>query len=95
MRLLQTQDVCIEKLTATTGRELEITANISHPDQFDAVMEGYIDSAFGSQYGVDKFEMLLRLTCSLKGRARDDLTTIGSKTAQMPGWTPAPGGSLP
>lgn len=91
MIIEQTQDVCVRKLTVTEGKDLEILANITHPSQMDAVMEGYVDAQLGSVYGQQKCEMLLRLTCSFKGRARDDLTTIGGKTAQIPGWMPGMG----
>lgn len=84
----QTQDVCVDKLTSTSGKDLEIMANINHPDQLDAVMEGFADAIFGSRFGVERMEMLLRLTCSFQGRARDDLTHIGEKTTQVPSWTP-------
>ncbi len=84
----QTQEICVEKLTSTKGHDLEIMANIAHPDQLDAVMEGFADAVFGSQFGVSRMEMLLRLTCSFKGRARDDLVHIGEKTTQIPSWTP-------
>ena len=37
-------------------------------------------------YGVEKYQMLLRLTCAWRGRARDDLTGIGKVPDQVPGW---------
>lgn len=91
MIIEQTQDVCVRKLTSTKGEDLEIMANLSHPDQIYAIMEGFVDMELGSEFGQNKLEFLLRLSCSMKGRARDDLTTIGGKNAMMPGWVPGVG----
>lgn len=88
MQIEQTQDVCVRKLTVVEGKDLEILANITHSSQIDAVLEGYVDKKLGSKYGIELSELLLRLTCSFKGRARDDLTTIGGKTAAIPSWIP-------
>lgn len=88
MELKQTQDICVEKLTSTEGVDLEIMANITHSSQINAIMEGYNDMALGSEYGVGLMQLLLRITCSYQGRARTDLTTIGSKQAGIPGWVP-------
>lgn len=86
MDIKQSKDVCIEKLTSTSGVDLEITANISHPSQINAVMEGYICRALNVSYGVEKYQMLLRLTDSYKGRCRDDLGGIGKVPEALPGW---------
>lgn len=74
----QTRDVCVEKLTQTEGKALEITANLKSTGQVDAILQGYIDKALGSKYGVEKMEMLLRLSDSMGGRTRDDLVAIGT-----------------
>lgn len=87
MIIEQTQDVCVRKLTSTEGQDLEIMANLTHPDQVYAIMEGFIDAELGSDFGKKQCEMLLRLSCSMKGRAREDLTAIGSKS-MIPGWIP-------
>lgn len=88
MIIEQTQDVCVRKLTSTDGKDLEIMANLTHPDQIPKLIEGFIDAQLGSEFGIAETEMLLRLSCSMKGRARDDLTTIGGKQNIMPGWMP-------
>lgn len=74
----QTRDVCVDKLTQTEGKALEITANLKSTGQVDAILQGYIDKALGSKYGVEKMEMLLRLSDSMGGRTRDDLVAIGT-----------------
>lgn len=89
MDIKQSKDVCIEKLTSTTGVDLEITANLKHPAQLNAVMEGYICKALNVGYGIQKYQMLLRMTDSWNGRARDDLTGIGKVPEPVPGWNMA------
>lgn len=86
MELKQSKDVCIDKLTSTEGFDLEITANLQSPAQVEAVMEGYIAGMLHSRYGVKKYQMLLRLTDSMRGRCRDDLTGIGKTPDLQPGW---------
>lgn len=86
MEVKQSKDVCIEKLTSTSGQDLEITSNINHPGQMGVMIEGYVCRALNVAYGVEKYQMLLRLTCAWRGRARDDLTGIGKVPDQVPGW---------
>lgn len=74
----QTRDICVEKLTQTEGKALEITANLKSTVQIDAILQGYVNKALGSKYGVDTMEMLLRLSDSMGGRTRDDLVAIGT-----------------
>lgn len=93
MELKQSKDVCIDKLTSTTGYDLEITANITSQGQIAAVMEGYIAKKLNSRYGVDRYQMLLRLTDSWRGRCRDDLTGIG-KVPEVQGWQTSQGEGL-
>lgn len=85
MELKQTKDVCVDKLTSTQGKDLEIMANIVSPGQLQAVLMGFTSAALNSKYGYEESQLLLRLTCGWKGRARDDLTGIG-KTPEVQGW---------
>lgn len=86
MEIKQSRDVCIDKLTSTEGIDLEITANLTSPSQVEAVMEGYIGKSLNSRYRVQKYQMLLRLTDSMRGRCRDDLTGIGKTPEMQAGW---------
>lgn len=85
MELKQSKDVCIDKLTSTEGKDLEIMANITSPAQLNAVLLGYTAQALNSRYGYGECQLLLRSTCSWKGRARDDLTGIG-KVPEVQAW---------
>lgn len=86
MEIKQSKDVCIENLTSIEGAKLEITANLTSQNQIKAVLQGYVAKALGSRYGVDQYQVLLRLTDSYRGRCRDDLTGIG-KVPEVQGWT--------
>lgn len=85
MDIKQSKDVCIENLTSTEGVKLEITANLTSQNQITAVLQGYIAKRLNSAYGVDRYQVLLRMTDSWHGRCRDDLTGIG-KVADIQGW---------
>lgn len=86
MEIQQSRDTIIQKLTSTEGRELEITANLTSAAQISAVMQGYVAAQLNSSYGVQQYQMLLRLTDSWRGRCRDDLTGIGRTPDQMQSW---------
>ena len=85
MQIKQSRDICIDKLTSTSGEDLEIMANLTSSQQAAAVVEVYVAKALGSQFGVDQYQMLLRLTVSWQGRGRDDLTGIG-KSPEVTGY---------
>lgn len=90
------QEVCLDKLTVTEGKELEITANITSPKQLDLVMMGnvYGNNGLRSRYFTQQKESMLRLTCSLQGRARTDIAEIG-KSVKLPLMTGGMQGGLP
>lgn len=85
MELKQSKDVCIDKLTSTSGPDLEIMANLVSPAQLQAVLMGFTSMALNSKYGYQESQLLLRTSCSWQGRARDDLTGIG-KVPEVQGW---------
>lgn len=86
MEIQQSKDVCIEKLTSTEGKDIEITANLTSSGQMAAIMEGHVAHKLRSAYGIEKMERLLRISCSWQARARDDLTGIGKTADVVPGW---------
>lgn len=79
------QEICLEKLTVTGGKELEMLANINSPEQMDLVLMGNIYGRNGlrSRYFGDQKDSLLRLTCSYQGRCRSDIVEIG-KSVRFP-----------
>lgn len=81
----QTRDTVVKWLTRTEGKDLEITANLQNTSQISAVLEGLVAKSLGSSVGASESEMLLRLTISMHGRGRDDLTNIG-RTPEIQGW---------
>lgn len=86
VELKQSKDVCIDKLTSTAGRDLEIMANLTSQGQVQAAMSGLLGVKLNSKYRIARYEMLLRLSVSWQGRGRDDLTGIG-KIPDIQGWT--------
>lgn len=73
------QEVCIDKLMATEGKELEITAYLNDPDQLDLVLEGYLYGSNGlnSKYVYGRNETYLRLSKSFNGKLQDGIVSIG------------------
>lgn len=91
------QEVCLDKLTVTHGKELEISANITSAKQLDLVMMGnvYGQNGLRSRYFETQKDSMLRLTCSFEGRCRTDIVEIG-KSVKMPllSTGTSPGGPL-
>ena len=71
------REYCLDGLSAIEGKELERSANLTSPEQFELVGEAYIYSFMKSKYVPGKNEMYLRLTLSYQGRFRNDLVEIG------------------
>lgn len=84
--LKEFQEVCIDKIAATEGKELEISAYLTSPEQLDLVLEGYLYSSVGlnSKYVHGRNETYLRLTKSFNGKFMDDVVSIG-KTPKFGG----------
>ena len=88
MQIMKTlKETAIDKLSATEGKELDISANITNPGQFDAILESHAHSHLGSKYVIDRCDLLKRLTNSYMGRYRTDIVTIG----QSPEFAPQSG----
>lgn len=88
VEIQQSKDTCIDHLTVTEGKELEIMANLQSVSQIDVIIQGHVCLAFGSDYGWGYCETLLRTSISMKGRGRDDLAGIGKTSDSMPGFQP-------
>ena len=86
VEIQQSRDTCIDHLTVTSGTELQIMANLQSAAQIDVVLEGNLAKFFGATIDFEECESLLRLTNSMKGRARDDLCGIGKTPDMAPGF---------
>jgi len=77
--LKEFQEVCIDKMAATHGEELEISAYLTDPDQLDLVLEGYMygKNGFNSKYVYGRNETYLRLSKSFAGNFNNGLVQIG------------------
>lgn len=73
------KEVCLDKLTTTEGRELEIMANLTTPSQLDAVIMGNVYGPYGlrSRYYIAQMNALLRATVSQGGNGRAGIIEIG------------------
>ncbi len=88
VEIQQSKDTCIDHLTVTGGKELEIMSNLQSVSQIDTVIQGHVGLAFGSAYAWDKCETLLRTSVSMRARGRDDLAGIGKTPDTVPGFQP-------
>lgn len=86
VEIQQSKDTCIDHLTVTKGLELEIMSNLSNANQIDVMIEGHISKFFGSAFGWDQCETLLRGSISMRARGRDDLAGIGKTPDMAPGF---------
>ena len=86
MEIEQTRDTVVKKLTVTSGEEMQIMANLSHPSQINVMVEGLVSSLIGDDVGEQEVNVLLRGTVGYRGRGRDDLTGIGKTPDQLMGW---------
>lgn len=78
MEILKTlKETIVDNLSATEGKALDISANITAPEQLNAIMEAHAHSHLGSAYVIDRIDLLKRLTNSYQGRYRSDLVEIG------------------
>ena len=72
-------EICVDNLMATSGKKLEIMANIRHPAMVDMIMESYLygESGLNSPFIRDQYEAILRLSIGYDGRGRSDVVEIG------------------
>ena len=85
MQILKTlKETAIDKLSATEGKDLDISANLTSADQFDAILESHAHSHMGSKYVIDRCDLYKRLTISYMGRFRNDIVAIGQSPEFMP-----------
>ena len=71
------REQCLDALAATDGIELERSANLTHPDQFELITESYYYRFLNSKVVPGVAELYLRLTLSYQARFRNDFTEIG------------------
>lgn len=73
------KEICLDKLTVTEGKELEITANLTTPSQLDAIIMGnvYGNCGLKSRYYISQRDALLRATISQGGNGRAGIIEIG------------------
>lgn len=80
--LKQFRQIAIEMLAKTKGEDLEISANLTSPSQFDIMLESYAHGVLGSEYTDGEKDLLLRLTKSYNSKFGDYVVEIG----KTPDW---------
>lgn len=77
MEIQGLRDKIVDRLSATSGEQLEITCNITSNKQIDLFVEEMALNYLGSGYIKFRGDMMKRLTNSYQGKARNDLVEIG------------------
>lgn len=79
------QEQSLRILSATGGKELDLSCNLASPRQIEIIIESDAHGYLGSRYTIDKMEHLLRLTNSYGARHRSDVVEI-AKAPLISGW---------
>ena len=74
---LTLRDRIVNKLSSTSGENLEITTHIMTPEQMEFCMQEVALSFLGSKYATMRKDMWMRLACSWQGSSRRDFVEIG------------------
>lgn len=78
----------LDRLSVTSGKELDITSCFTNVAQINFVMEAHAHAYLGSRYIKERKELLERLTCSYQGLHRTNIVDIGKSgrlEVPMPG----------
>lgn len=78
------REYCFEGLSSIDGKELERSANLTSPVQFELVQEGLMYKKHHSRYVPERNELYLRLTLSYGARYREDMDKIGTAPVLAP-----------
>lgn len=70
------KEQAIDHLSVQSGKELDLTCNITSSSQLRIVMESEAHTVLGSRYVAQTVERMLRLTCGYQARHRQDLVEI-------------------
>ena len=82
---LQTfREKAIQYLAKTKGDDLEISANLTNPGQFNLIIESYAHGTLGCEYTEGEKDLFLRITKSYNSKFGDYVVDIG-KTPEYVG----------
>ena len=82
---LQTfREKAIQYLAKTKGEDLEISANLTNPSQFNLIIESYAHGTLGCEYTEGEKDLFLRITKSYNSKFGDYVVGIG-KTPEYVG----------
>lgn len=74
----------IEVLSALKGEMLQISANLTSPDQIDYLLESHAHEVLGAQFIIEETEMYLRMTKSYGAKYSTYVSEI-AKTPEFKG----------
>ena len=66
----------IEVLSKLKGEELQISANLTSPDQLDYLLESHAHSVLGAEFVIEETDMYLRLTKSYNSKYSEYVSQI-------------------
>lgn len=74
------KEQAIDHLSATEGKELDLTCNLSSPAQMQIILEAEAHAILGNEFILRYTERMLRLTNSYMARHRQDIVEISKST---------------
>lgn len=70
------KEQALDRLSATEGKELDLSCNLSSGTQLEIVLESEAHAVLGCRFYVRTTERMLRLTNGFQGRHRQDIVEI-------------------
>ena len=71
------REVALDKISAVKGEELEISSNITSPQQFDLIVESYAHSVLGAEFTEQEKDLYLRITKGYQAQYMNNVVKIG------------------
>lgn len=78
------REKAIEYLAKTRGEELDISANLTSPNQFKLIIEAHAHGVLGAEFTESEKDLYLRITKSYQSKFGDYVVAIG-KTPEVYG----------
>ena len=71
------REIALEKLSASKGEELEMSCNLTSPNQFGLIEESYAHGYLGANFTTGEKDLYLRITNGYNAQYRTDVVKIG------------------
>ena len=83
-QLISFREKALQHLAKIKGEELEISANLTSPSQFNLIIESHAHGELGCEYTEEEKDLYLRITKSYNSKFGDYVVDIG-KTPEFTG----------